>query len=104
MSSRADRLFARNSMFAGSIKYDLGKVHSGAVTSTIEKICVQLMIDSQMLSVALRSVAAFHEDSATVLMSNSSQRAKTIGDFTLLVTNMGIFLLSFVQDSMFVSW
>ena len=47
------------------------------------------MIDSQSLSVALRATSAFHEDSAEVHLANSPARAKNIGEFTLLITNMG---------------
>jgi hypothetical protein len=91
MSSQADQLFARNIDHAGSIKYNLNKVHSASVVSNLEKISIQLMIDSQSLSVALRATAAFHEDSAKVLLSNVAERSKDIGEFTLLVTNMGEF-------------
>jgi hypothetical protein len=47
------------------------------------------MIDVQALSVCLRVCAAFHEDEGKVLVANVPQRAKSIGDFTLLITTMG---------------
>lgn len=85
----ADSLYARNIEFAGGLSYDLKRVHGVSVASTLETISDNLMIDAEALSVCLRVCAAFHEDEAKVLMANVPQRAKSIGDFTLLVTSMG---------------
>lgn len=90
MSMHLDKIYSRNIEHAGSIKYDLGRVHSKSVVNIIDNIAVHLMIDSQSLSVALRVVSAFHEDCGQVLMSNVVDRSKQIEDFTLLVTNMGM--------------
>lgn len=105
MFVQADYLYGRNIQHAGSIKYDLHKVHSASVASNIEKISDQLMVDSQSVSVALRTTSAFHEDTAKVLISNVQERAKDIGEFTLLVTNMGMCLLlksSWIKKGLFL--
>ena len=89
MLVQVDQLYARNIAHAGSMKYDLSRVHSPSVVSSLEKIGSRLMIDIQSLSVAMRATSAFHEDAAQILMANIPERAKSIGEFTLLVTNMG---------------
>lgn len=91
----ADGLFARNIEFAGSLSYDLVRVHGVSVADTLEKISDNLMIDAQALSVCLRACAAFHEDERKVLLANVPQRAKSIGEFTLLITTMGKLTLFF---------
>ena len=76
--------------FAGGIHYDLNKVHGELVAQTLNTISDNLMIDAQALSVSLRACAAFHEDEGKVLLANVPQRAKSIGEFTLLITSMGM--------------
>ena len=70
-----DALFARNMTFAGSVKYDLERVHGFAV--------------AESLSVCLRTTAAFYEDDGKVLLVNVPERAKSINEFTLLITSIG---------------
>ncbi|CAF1335191.1 unnamed protein product [Rotaria sordida] len=74
---------------AGSLHYNLEKVHGDSVVQTLNMISNNLMIDVQSLSVCLRACAAFHEDEGKVLLANVPQRAKSIGEFTLLITTMG---------------
>lgn len=88
--SNVDSLFARNMQFAGSLSYDLEKVHGSALAATLEQISDNLMIDAEALSVCLRACAAFHEDEGKVLLANVPQRGKSIGEFTLLITTMGM--------------
>ena len=57
-----DALFARNMTFAGSVKYDLKRVHGFAV--------------AESLSVCLRTTAAVYEDDGKVLLANVPERAK----------------------------
>ena len=99
--SNIDTLFAQNIEFAGTLTYDLEKVHGTAVAATLEQISDNLMIDAQALSVCLRTCAAFHEDEGKVLLANVPQRGKSIGEFTLLITTMGmlIFFFSFSCSS-----
>lgn len=85
-----DRLFSRNMSFAGGIVYDLKKVHGESIAQTLNAISDHLMIDAQALSVCLRACAAFYEDEGKVLLANIPQRAKSIGEFTLLITSMGM--------------
>jgi len=84
-----DALFARNMTFAGSVKYDLERVHGFAVADTLHKISDNLMIDAESLSVCLRTTAAFYEDDGKVLLVNVPERAKSINEFTLLITSIG---------------
>ncbi|CAF3468495.1 unnamed protein product [Rotaria socialis] len=91
--SSVDTLYARNIECAGRLSYDLERVHGVSVANTSELIADNLMIDAQALSVCLRVCAAFHEDEGKVLVANVPQRAKSIGDFTLLITNMGMLIL-----------
>ncbi len=93
MMTNIDNIFARNMEFAGSIKYDLEKVHGASIASTLELISDNLMIDAQALSVCSRVCSAFHEDSGKVILANVPQRSKSIGDFTLLITSMGMLIL-----------
>lgn len=88
----ADSLYAHNIEFDGGLSYDLQKVHGASVADTLEKISDNLMIDAQSLSVCLRVCAAFHEGEGKVLLANVPQHAKSIGDFTLLITTMGMFM------------
>lgn len=97
----ADNLYARNIQFAGELSYNLRRVHGVSVADTLEKISDNLMIDAQALSVCLRVCAAFHEDEGKVLLANVPQRAKSIGDFILLITIMGMligFIFSFLRE------
>jgi hypothetical protein len=93
MMSIPDNIFARNMNFAGGLQYDLERVHGTGVADTLQKISDNLMIDAQSLSVCLRATAAFHEDEAKVLLANVPQRAKSINEFTLLITTMGMLIL-----------
>lgn len=90
MAVHPDKIYSRNIERAGSITYELNRVHSKSVVNHLEQIAMHLMIDSQSLSVALRVASAFHEDCGQILISNVKERSKQIGDFTLLITNMGM--------------
>jgi hypothetical protein len=68
-------------------------MHSASFSASLENIAAKLMIDSQSLSVAFRTLSAFHEDLGTVLVANVPERSKNIGEITLLVANMGKRLL-----------
>jgi hypothetical protein len=68
-------------------------MHSASFSASLENIAAKLRIDSQSLSVAFRTLSVFHEDWRTVLMANVPERSKNIGEFTLLVANMGKRLL-----------
>ena len=76
--------------FAGGIHYNLNKVHGESVAETLNTISDNLMIDVQSLSVCLRTCAAFHEDEAKFLLANIPERAKSISEFALLITSMGM--------------
>jgi hypothetical protein len=49
-----------------------------------------LLLDEQMLSLTLRSTAAFHLDFAKVRIDNDANREKHIVDYTLIITSIGI--------------
>lgn len=85
----ADELFRRNFNFARSIAYDLHKVHSDHVCHMIRTNAECLLLDEQMLSLTLRSTAAFHLDKAKVHIDNDANREKHIVDFTLIITSIG---------------
>ncbi|CAF1501338.1 unnamed protein product [Rotaria sordida] len=90
MLTPTDQLFLRNMEHAGSFHYNLEKVHGDSVAQTLNTISNDLMIDAQSLSVCLCACASFHEDEDKVLLANVPQIAKSIGEFTLLITTIGM--------------
>ena len=90
MMYSADDLFRRNFQYARSINYDLSKVHSDNVCKMIRTSADSLLLDEQMLSLTLRTTAAFHQDTAKVRIDNDENREKHIVDYTLIITTIGI--------------
>ena len=84
-----DELFRRNFQFARSISYDLHKVHSDDVCRMICTNAESLLLDEQMLSLTLRSTAAFHLDKAIIRIDNDLHREKHVVGFTLIITSIG---------------
>jgi hypothetical protein len=85
----AEQLYKRNLGWAYLIKYDLDRTHSRAVVNMLTGTADHLLVDAQTLSIALRTVAAHHEDRGVVLIANAPQRSKFIIEFTLLISNVG---------------
>lgn len=85
-----DDLFRRNFQYARSVNYDLSKVHSDDVCRMIRTSADSLLLDEQMLSLTLRTTAAFHLDTAKLRIDNDEHREKHIVDYTLIITTIGI--------------
>lgn len=57
-----------------------------------------------MLSLTLRSTAAFHLDTAKVRIDNDEQREKHVVDYTLIITTIGKIKYSSRQMTRLESW
>lgn len=99
-----DDLFRRNFQHARSVNYDLSKVHSVDVCEMIRTSANSLLLDEQMLSLTLRSTAAFHLDTAKVRIDNDEQREKHVVDYTLIITTIGKIKYSSRQMTRLESW
>lgn len=87
----AEEIFKRNLDWAYGVTYDLRELHSPEVVDLLNNAADQLFVDTQLLSVGLRAVAAHHEDMGRVVIGNSPHRSRLIVEYCLLIGSVGRF-------------